>query len=252
MALIKSSYTMSSVTGKLVLALIRGNDYAHAGEEEAIDRVLGSLAMTAGHRVLDLGCGIGGTASYVEARSWGKVTGVDLDPGNIEVAKAHHPGPEFICSDAVEIETVSPGPFDLIYLFNAFFLFTDQPRALRAMRAVSNAGARLALFDYVDRGGYAAWQANRETAGLRSALLIEQVHAMLPGAGWRVDETVVLHEEYLRWYAAFVARIESMRQAVIDISSEGFYDFVLTRYSETLEDVHAGRLGGATFYATAV
>ena len=176
----------------------------------------------------------------------------ESDAQIVEVAKAHHPGPNFICSDAVELETASPGPFDCIYLFNAFFLFADQGGALRAMRAVSEPGTRLALFDYVDRGGYAAWQANRETAGLRSALRIDHVRAMLPGAGWRVDETAILHEEYLRWYAAFVARIESMRQAVIDISSEGFYEFVLTRYSETLEDVRAGRLGGATFYATAV
>ena len=58
-------FTMNSITGKLVLALIRGNDYAHAGEEEAIELVLGPLDKSVRTRILDVGCGIGGTARYV-------------------------------------------------------------------------------------------------------------------------------------------------------------------------------------------
>ena len=77
------------------------------------------------------------------------------------------------------------------------------------------------------------------------------MQAMLPEAGWRLDETVELNEEYLRWYADFVQRIEANREAVIAKSSEGFYDYVLTRYSETLTDVREGRLGSAVLYSTA-
>ena len=39
-----------------------------------------------GHRILDVGCGIGGTAHYVVGQGWGEVTGIDLDPANIEVS----------------------------------------------------------------------------------------------------------------------------------------------------------------------
>lgn len=245
-------YTMSSITGKLVLALIRENDYAHAGEEEAIERVLAPLGLQRGSRVLDVGCGIGGTASYVEQRGWGKVTGIDLDPDNIEVARKHHPGPEFTASDVADLEQHVNGPFDAVYLFNAFFLFPDRPAALAAMRGVAAEGARLALFDYVDTGGYHEWQSNRETAGLRSALRLEEMRDELPAAGWKVERIEELNEEYLRWYQEFVDRIVAKRSEVVAISSEGFYEYVLTQYSETLDDTRAGRLGGATFYATAV
>lgn len=245
------AFTMNSITGKLVLSLIRGNDYAHAGEEEAIELVLGPLEPSPHARVLDVGCGIGGTARYVVERNWGRVTGIDLDPENIAVAQAHHPDLDFTCADVVDLERTVTGPFDIIYLFNAFFLFSDQPAALRAMRAVARTGARLALFDYVDLGGYAPWQEHRKTAGLRSTLKLENIEALLPPAGWTVDRIVPAHAEYERWYSELVARIEAMREQIVARSSEGFYHFVLTRYTETRDDVRAGRLGGATVYATA-
>ncbi|MFT5445626.1 MAG: SAM-dependent methyltransferase [Gammaproteobacteria bacterium] len=245
-------FTMNSITGKLVLALIRGNDYAHAGEEEAIERVLGPLDKSARTRLLDVGCGIGGTARYVAERHWGKVTGIDLNPENIALAKQRHPELDFICSDVVDLERNVNGPFDIIYLFNAFFLFADRAAALGAMRAVARKEATLALFDYVDLGGYAQWQEHRKTAGLPNTLNLNAVEDLLPASGWAIDRIVPAHAEYERWYNALVARIKAMRKQIVAMSTEDYYDFVLTRFTETRDDVRAGRLGGATIYAKAL
>ena len=81
-------YTMSSITGKLVLAAIREYDYAHAGEQEAIERVFAGLPRHADQRVLDVGCGIGGTAQYLCEQGWGQVVGVDIDANNIASARS--------------------------------------------------------------------------------------------------------------------------------------------------------------------
>ena len=244
--------TMSSITGKLVLALIRGSDYAHAGEEEAIDLVLGPIGKESNQRLLDVGCGIGGTAHYVQSRGWGTVTGVDLDPDNIEAATQRHPGVAFVCSDAATLDQQVAGPFDVIYIFNAFFLFADQAASLRAMRRVAREGAKLALFDYVERDGDNAHGAADQSTGMRRALKLEELEHMLSSANWMLQECVPMHDEYFRWYDQLVARIVSMREKIIAISSEAFYEYVLTRYSLTREDVAQGRLGGATFYASAV
>jgi SAM-dependent methyltransferase len=244
-------YTMSSITGKLVLAMIRGSDYAHAGEEEAIDLVLGPLEKTPSARFLDVGCGIGGTARYVQAQGWGNVTGVDIDPDNIAAATERHPGIEFLCSDAAVLNQHVAPSFDVIYSLNAFFLFDDQPAALQAMRSVANSSARLAIFDYVDLGGYAQWQPHRKTPGLRRALQLDLTGDTLRENGWDVDEIVPAHAEYLRWYETLVHSIEAKHEAIVAQSSEGFFEYVRTRYTETRDDVQAGRLGGATIYATA-
>jgi SAM-dependent methyltransferase len=243
--------TMGSITGKLVLSMIRGSDYAHAGEAEAIDLVLGSLPLTAQTRLLDVGCGIGGTARYVHELGWGTVTGVDIDPDNIDAATSRHPGIEFICSDAARLaQWVTPG-FDVIYSFNAFFLFADQPAALRAMREVAAPDAALAIFDYVDRGGYAQAQSERgRSAGLRKALKLKAMPEMLARTGWALERTVSADADYLRWYEDLVVRIELMHDEIVAASSDAFFEFVLERYTYTRDDVRAGRLGGATLYAT--
>ena len=245
-------FTMSSITGKLILAMVRGSDYAHAGEEEAIDLVLGPLTKTAQTRLLDVGCGIGGSARYVVERGWGKVTGIDLDPANVEAANKRHPGLEFICSDVVDLAQNVTGRFDVLYSLNAFFLFADQVAALRAMRAVAHPSAKLAIFDYVDLGGYVQWKQEQKTRGLRHPLVLDRLDDRLQGSGWMVDRIVPAHTDYLRWYETLVTRIVSKREAIVADSSAGFFDYVLGRYEDTCDDLRAGRLGGATIYATAI
>ena len=56
-------FAMNSFQGKQALALIRGGDYAHAGEEEAIELTLSSVEKNSATQILDAGCGRGGTAA---------------------------------------------------------------------------------------------------------------------------------------------------------------------------------------------
>lgn len=242
--------TMSSITGKLVLSMIRGSDYAHAGEAEAIDLVLGPLALTPQTRLLDVGCGIGGTARYVQEKGWGRVTGVDIDSDNIDAASSRHPGIDFVCSDAAQLAQCVTPAFDVIYSFNAFFLFSDQLAALRAMREVAAPGGALAIFDYVDRGGYTQVQSGRGVStGLRKALRLEAMPDLFAQAGWRVERVVSADADYLRWYEDLLGRITSMRDDIVAASSEAFFQYVLERYTYTRDDAKAGHLGGATLYA---
>jgi len=64
----------------------RKTDYAHAGEEEAIDLAFKDIPKEPKGLLLDMGCGRGGTAHYVQGRCWGNVTGADIDADSIEYA----------------------------------------------------------------------------------------------------------------------------------------------------------------------
>ena len=82
---------MNNATGKRLLALIRDGDYAHPGEEEANELLFAGVRPDPRRRVLDAGCGGGGTAAWVQARGLGAVTGVEIDARTAQLARRAPP-----------------------------------------------------------------------------------------------------------------------------------------------------------------
>jgi SAM-dependent methyltransferase len=244
---------MNSALGKRILAAVRGADYAHAGEEEAIELAFAPIPKDPERNALDAGCGRAGTAAYVQARGWGRVSGFDLDAGSIEEARTRHPELDLRTADAASADAAFEERFALIYAFNAFYAFPEQAAALRALRRLASPPARLVLFDYVDRGSFAASEFGRraDTAHWRP-LRIESVPCQLGEAGWKLDGVTEMHAEYERWYAAFVARIEARRDAIIALGGEESFSPVHDLYRAMHHAVRDRALGGATVYATAV
>jgi 2-polyprenyl-6-hydroxyphenyl methylase / 3-demethylubiquinone-9 3-methyltransferase len=80
-------------------------------------RFLAERATLAGARVLDVGCG-GGLLCEALARAGAAVTGIDLAPGMIEVARLHAAAEglqiAYRCADAQELAAVVPGEFDIV------------------------------------------------------------------------------------------------------------------------------------------
>src|SRR3981189_3586873 len=111
---------MNSFQGKRILALIRDGDYAHAGEEEAIERALHSISKNPRNWMLDVGCGRGGSAGNLGPHGWGMLAGIDRDNDSIEYAKTTYPDVEFHTCDVLEVPATVTREFDVIYMLNAF------------------------------------------------------------------------------------------------------------------------------------
>ena len=62
-------------------------DQFHIGGPGATDRLIGSLALTAGDRVLDIGSGFGGPARQIARRTGNHVTGIDITPAYVAAAR---------------------------------------------------------------------------------------------------------------------------------------------------------------------
>ena len=78
---------MDTLQTKRILSLVRGGDYAHAGEEGAIELALDSVSKRAIQVILDVGCGLGGSAEYVRSHGWGSVIGIDANEDMIAYAE---------------------------------------------------------------------------------------------------------------------------------------------------------------------
>jgi len=244
---------MNSITGKQILALARGGDYAHPGEEEAIELVMSRVAKRPEQVVLDVGCGRGGTAHYLESHGWGSVVGVDIDAENITSARDGYPAQMFLCADVGRLAVAWPGRADVICLFTAFYAFSDQPRALEQMRDVAAEDATLVIVDYtwpLFDARSVALAAKR--SGSWQPLRLERLPALLGEAGWRLDDTVDMTENFARWYGDLAHRILSAEHAIVAHAGRPWYEFAATWYDELARACRDGVVGGAAIYARAV
>jgi ubiquinone/menaquinone biosynthesis C-methylase UbiE len=225
-----------------------GGDYAHAGEEEAIIKVFSKLNKGSNRLILDVGCGQGGTANFIESNKWGKVVGVDIELASIEYAKKHYSDIEFYQSDVVNLPNLFlETKFDIICLFNSFYAFPDQIQALKSMRKVASDDAQLAIFDYLEVNSSKYTDSkNTETILPISS---KKIRDMLAKTGWNSDDFIIedITVDYQRWYQDLVAKLEKNKAIVIEKYGLNFYEMALKTYTGFVEK----DFGGAIVYAKA-
>ncbi|MBL1099123.1 class I SAM-dependent DNA methyltransferase [Streptomyces coffeae] len=109
-----------------------------------------------GSRVLDVGCGTGLPTARQLTDAGHRVTGIDISPGMLKLARDNVPGAEFHQVDIVDLRAggrYGPGgarelgPFDGIAAFFALVLLPrpEIPYALRALHAVLRPGGPMTL-----------------------------------------------------------------------------------------------------------
>lgn len=242
---------MNSFAGKELLSLIRDGDYAHGGEEEAIAMAMRGYAKRAGRLILDVGCGRGGTAQYVQDHGWGKVVGIDREPDSILRAGQVYPGVEFHACDVLDAADVLDRRFDLIYLFNSFYAFDDQARALEVLGELAKRSSDLLIFDYLDRGGY-----DREAEFFDGEPFIPHpirlgaLGRMIADAGWQLRAVHDLTLYYESWYDRLVRRIDRKRAEIVAVAGATGFNCLRRQYSGLLAGIRRGVLGGAVVRAT--
>jgi len=243
---------MNHPDGKSLLAAVRGGDFAHAGEEAAVQIAWERLPKRKNQHCLDAGCGRGGTAAFAQSNRWGQVTGLDIDAETISSAAAAYPAVEFFPADVTRAGELFPARFDLIYAFNAFYAFPDQQAALKSLRLAAKPDGVLCLFDYVDRGGFMETPFARKAETLLwRPLRLQSLPAELDAAGWSLKEWVEIHSEYRRWYAELVERFADRRQELLRRFDPDLVAYAEDYYQSMLEAIESGALGGAIVYAGA-
>ncbi|MGH7925210.1 MAG: class I SAM-dependent DNA methyltransferase [Candidatus Binatus sp.] len=242
-----SLLNMNSFEGKRILALIRDGDYAHAGEEEAIERSFRTIPRNPDAWLLDVGCGRGGSAEFLRRHGWGRVEGIDRDADSIEYARSKWPEVAFHVCDVLDVPRTVPREFDVIYMLNAFYAFDRQRDALAALRRVAKPGSQIVIFDYT----VGARSHGATSPFMPHPIRLSEIAAMLSDAGWAPGAIEDLSSAYERWYAAFVGRIQGKRAAIEKIGGTDWYDFVLSMYSGLHGVIAQGGLGGAIVHARA-
>jgi len=92
--------------------------------QKAFKNMLQGLPISSGDSFIDIGCGKGAVLNYASRLGFGKVSGIEIDPGLVEIARRNidrlHLGDrvEIIQSDATKYDGY--GKYSFFFLFNPF------------------------------------------------------------------------------------------------------------------------------------
>jgi len=127
-------------------------DEFHTGGVLATDHLMDQLTITPDMRVLDVGCGIGGTSRYIADRTGAHETGVDLTPEFVDTAKrlsalvGLSARTQFHVDSALEMP-VADASFDLAVMMHVGMNIPDKDTLLAQVSAKLKPGGRFALFE---------------------------------------------------------------------------------------------------------
>jgi SAM-dependent methyltransferase len=243
---------MNNATGKRLLALIRGADYAHPGEEAANELLFAGVRPDPRRRVLDAGCGGAGTAAWVQSRGLGAVTGIEIDAETARLARERHPDVTVVEGDLQRAGEVLAGPFDLVYSMTALYAAPDQAAVFRELGELAAPGAEFRLLEYADpESRFARATAGNAGWGWWRPLAPLDLPEALTVAGWEPLRVRDLHQEFVSWYRDLCVSIAAKRQQIVRDFGQDWYEFVLSEYSGILRLVRDRSLGGLLVTARA-
>ncbi len=139
-------YAFLAVLGKRVI---------HPGGRQSTEELFNLAGIEAGHRVLDVGCGVGTTAIAISQRFGADVTAVDISPIMLERARENvrHARQE----PAVHVErgdilglAFPDGSFDRV-IAEAVTMFVDRPRAAAELARVCRPGGMVLATEFLWR-----------------------------------------------------------------------------------------------------
>jgi ubiquinone/menaquinone biosynthesis C-methylase UbiE len=170
--------------------------------------LISSLAIKAGERVLDVGCGTGRLGDYVAELVGpnGSVIGVDPLPLRVELAGRKHARFSTRVGRAEDLSAFEDSQFDVVYLNSVFHWVEDKATALReAWRVLkpggrigvnsadaerSHQGAALVREAVLEEGFSKQHSAEEPAVGTNYRVSAAQLHSLLVDAGFsRVDVT---------------------------------------------------------------
>ena len=126
--------------------------------ERMCRRVCDAAGVRDGQRILDVGCGLGGTVASLDERlSRAELTGLNIDRRQLDYAREHvrsrdGNGIEFVHGDACEMP-FDDASFDVVLAVECAFHFSSRARFLGEAARVLKPGGRLGLCDFVPARG---------------------------------------------------------------------------------------------------
>ena len=164
-------------------------------KREVIDAILDAGKVTEGKSVLDVACGTGILFPFYEERKVSSLTGIDISPEMVRIAREKHPGAEVICGDA---ETYVFGKkFDCIMVHNALPHIPHPVDLVKQLALQLKPGGQLTVAHSLSRETINSRHAGKVVSKISVGLMSEDELASLFEPYFDVTEKVSDEEKYI-------------------------------------------------------
>jgi len=242
-----------SVT-RVILTKIRGEDYVHPGEGEAVDLVLQkALSFDPSLKdkaALDVGSGFGGTADYLHHQGFKSIYGIDSDQAAVAYAQKQYPSVQFKVADALDIDKIfSRSQFSFIYFFNVMYAIEDKRTLLKKIGTVARPGCILAVFDYSSHQLEPDPTLKDLVDARMYSLHIDTFQKDLELEGWGVLEITDLTSRYVIWYKNLLLKLAEKAPLLAQDFLEKDITTVREKFTFLLDQFERKVLSGTVIYA---
>ncbi|MFD0204370.1 MULTISPECIES: SAM-dependent methyltransferase [Saccharothrix] len=194
----------------------------HEAMDNLTDVMIQRLGVTAGQRVLDVGCGLGAPARRLARACGVEVVGISTSPVMVREAtvRARAAGLDgqvrFEVADA-EALPFEDASFDAAWAIESLVHMADRPRVFREIGRVLRPGGRLALTDFYERIPFTGERLRMIEQYRRAALntpfhRLEEYPPMLRDAGLHLTEYLDISEQTDRHNPMLLERLRAHRE----------------------------------------
>ncbi|KAJ5689994.1 hypothetical protein N7462_004386 [Penicillium macrosclerotiorum] len=174
------------------------------------------IGLSAGDKVLDLGCGRGRVAAHMAQHTGAHVTGLNIDPNQIAQAKTFNQERGLQNNFVVQDFNSLPLPFadqsfDAFYQIQALSLCKDLPALFREIFRVLKPGSKISLLDWISLPAY-------EPKDPEHAELMRRVKPLIGAVGTPTQESLetALVESGFEIVRSENASIDGLQAPLID------------------------------------
>lgn len=167
----------------------------HIGGRKATTYAVNKMSLSANQHVLDVGCGIGGTARYIAHQENCTVTGIDLTPEYIEIARKltvltrQEHKIDFNVASALNMP-FEDRTFDAAITLHVAMNISKREELYKEIARVLKPSATFCIFDVMKKNELAIdfpvpWASNKTTSHLTTP---DEMYSLLQKAGFEVNE----------------------------------------------------------------
>lgn len=252
----KQQYSIDSI---LQYEKIFGPTHICPGGQESTDLFFANLDLKPGQRVLDIGCGIGGAATYISKKYDVEVYGIDLSKNMVstawdrlqEIKKNDDLQVRFEIGDITK-HAYPNQYFDYIYSRDTILHISEKRELFEKLKGWLKPNGKIFITDYTcaPKPWSDAFSSYVEGRGY-SLILLEEYEQLLKEAGFKNvigQDRTDLFMKYLIQEAENFARPEVKEDFLQSFSSED-YDYIAKSWRVKLERTKSGYQRWGTFSA---